>query len=191
MNWDKVRWTTDELLMSGLLLTYPRPWPPWASPPSLGRDLPRRRLVILVARRKLPYSYQFDPILVMFPSELQWQLQDALKGPFVPSKPWSFWSLYARREVLELVGTSIFVLLWAVPRKLSSRKSLIALVEAQQLFWFVLFLGEPSILHTSLCDWECLDISRAAFTCLFTCFHVLNEVPGLGDLDLIFDWFNL
>ena len=65
MNWDKLRWTTDELLMSGLLLTYPRPWPPWASPPSLGRDLPRRRLV---ARRKLPYSYQF----VIFPSELQY-----------------------------------------------------------------------------------------------------------------------
>lgn len=189
MNWDKVRWTTDELLMSGLLLTYPRPWPPWASPPSLGRDLPRRRL----ARRKLPYSYQFDPMCdVSFRATVCYRMPwRSLKGPFVPSKPWSFWSLYARREVLELVGTSIFVLLWAVPRKLSSRKSLIALVEAQQLFWFVLFLGEPSILHPSLCDWECLDVSRAAFTCLFTCFHVLNEVPGLGDLDLIFDWCNL
>ena len=150
-------WTTDV----SLLLTYPRPWPPWASPPSLGRDLPRRRLV---ARRKLPYSYQFDPICdVSFRATVCYRM---LQGPFVPSKPWS---LYARREVLELVGTSIFVLLWAVPRKLSSRKSLIALVEAQQLFWFVLFLGEPSILHPSLCDWECLDISKAAFMSWMKC----------------------
>ena len=126
---------------------------------------------------------------VIFPSELQYATgcYRMLQGPFVPSKPWS---LYARREVLELVGTSIFVLLWAVPRKLSSRKSLIALVEAQQLFWFVLFLGEPSIFHIlhRLCDWECLDISKAAFMSWMKCQDSVTWICSklTGD-----DWCNL
>ena len=127
--------------------------------------------------RKLPYSYQFDPICdVSFRATVCYRM---LQGPFVPSKPWS---LYARREVLELVGTSIFVLLWAVPSKAQLSK-----------VFDCLGGGSAAILIRLISRWTFHFASQLVrlrmFRYIESSFHVLNEVPGLSDLDLIFDWW--